>query len=139
MILKNMAKDYSKTKMIMRAIGIPLIIIGIILSIYGWTNFGTSSFEDSSTYAMYFMLGSAMAVIGFILTYLSVFRHVANFYATEASPAIKTASHALGSGLKESGVIGSTEQKEVVKVKCRHCGYLESEDAEFCSKCGQKV
>jgi len=26
-----------------------------------------------------------------------------------------------------------------VRIKCRNCGYLETEDAEFCSKCGQRL
>lgn len=30
-------------------------------------------------------------------------------------------------------------EKEVVKVKCRECGFLETEDAEFCSKCGKRM
>jgi ribosomal protein L40E len=29
--------------------------------------------------------------------------------------------------------------KEVVKIKCRNCGNLESEDAAFCRKCGQPL
>lgn len=29
--------------------------------------------------------------------------------------------------------------KEVVKIKCRNCGSLESEDATFCRKCGQAL
>lgn len=29
--------------------------------------------------------------------------------------------------------------KEVVKIKCRKCGNLESEDAAFCRKCGQPL
>ncbi len=29
--------------------------------------------------------------------------------------------------------------KEVVKVKCRNCGSLESEDAAFCRKCGKPL
>ena len=30
-------------------------------------------------------------------------------------------------------------KKEVVKVKCRECGHLDEEDAEFCSKCGKRI
>ncbi|SDN25343.1 hypothetical protein SAMN05216355_101427 [Actinomyces ruminicola] len=28
---------------------------------------------------------------------------------------------------------------EVVKLRCRSCGYLETEDAAFCSQCGQRI
>ena len=27
----------------------------------------------------------------------------------------------------------------IVTVKCRNCGYLERQDAEFCSKCGKSM
>ena len=27
----------------------------------------------------------------------------------------------------------------VIKVRCPHCGYLESEDAVYCSKCGKSM
>ncbi|TFG21426.1 MAG: zinc ribbon domain-containing protein [Promethearchaeota archaeon] len=40
-------------------------------------------------------------------------------------------------GLERHGM--SLGGKETIKVKCRNCGYLESEDAEFCSKCGQSI
>lgn len=29
--------------------------------------------------------------------------------------------------------------KEVVRIKCRNCGTLEAEDAEFCRKCGKPL
>ncbi|MDO4901283.1 zinc ribbon domain-containing protein [Actinomyces sp.] len=28
---------------------------------------------------------------------------------------------------------------EVVRLRCRSCGYLETEDATFCSQCGQQI
>ena len=33
----------------------------------------------------------------------------------------------------------SAAAKEIVKVKCRNCGSLESEDAAFCRKCGKPL
>jgi flagellar biosynthesis/type III secretory pathway M-ring protein FliF/YscJ len=27
----------------------------------------------------------------------------------------------------------------IIKVRCPHCGYLESEDAVYCSKCGRSM
>lgn len=27
----------------------------------------------------------------------------------------------------------------IIKVRCPHCGYLESEDAVYCSKCGKSM
>jgi hypothetical protein len=126
-----MKPDYSKYKNVMRAVGIPLLIIGIIMVIYGFTSFSRGNI-------FIFGLGGFLTVIGFGLISFSLIRPVSKYYATEATPAIKIASEAIGEGLKDSGV-GRTQTKEVIKIKCPHCGYLESEDAEFCSKCGKKI
>lgn len=142
-----MKKDYSKAKIVMLAIGVPLIIIGIILLIYGFMNFGeffgSWSTQENSGFGFSSIMtiagGGFMLVIGVGLVYISQFRRVASYVATEASPGLRTASHAIGQGLKESGAMSSSGQKEVIKVKCPHCGYLDSEDAEFCSKCGKKI
>lgn len=32
-----------------------------------------------------------------------------------------------------------SEGNTVIKVRCPHCGYLESEDAVYCSKCGRSM
>ena len=79
-----------------------------------------------------------MLFIGAVLLKFCFIRPVSQYIATEASPAMKTAGHAIGSGLKESGVF-SSERKEIIKIKCSHCGYLESKDADFCSKCRKKI
>jgi hypothetical protein len=79
-----------------------------------------------------------MAVGGFAL-WLGLVRPVSGYVATEASPAIQTAATAIGSGLREVGFGGGARGGTVVRVKCRNCGYLETEDAEYCSKCGQRM
>lgn len=63
--------------------------------------------------------------------------------ATETSGAVQHATSAwargLGTGLKESGFSLGGGATQVVKVKCRACGYLESEDARFCSRCAKPM
>ena len=131
-----MNKDYSKVKKIMLGIGIPLLVIGIILAVLGFSSFigsfGEESINKSSNAMSYFVIGGFLIVIGFGLVGLSLLRRYTSYVATETSPAIATASQAFG-----KGVMGGS--KEVVKIKCPNCGYLESEDAEFCSKCGKKM
>jgi len=147
-----MVKDYTNLKRGMLAIGAILLIVGIILLIYGFMNFGGLFGQSTDTQQailqksntgfnsiMIMAAGGFMLVIGIGLIYWSQFRRVASYVATEASPALTTASNAIGKGLKESDAMGNKSEKEVIKIKCRHCGYLESEDAEFCSKCGKKV
>ena len=37
-----------------------------------------------------------------------------------------------------TGASGAAPRQEV-RIRCRSCGYLETEDATFCSACGQRV
>lgn len=135
----------ANTRKKLRIVGIPLIIIGIIIIIYSFItffgNFG-DSFEEASQNSMTWFglstLGIVLLFVGCVMFYFSIIRPVSKYVATEASPAITTASQAFGKGLKESE-FGKSETKEVIKIKCPHCGYLESEDADFCSKCGKKI
>ena len=142
-----MNKDYTNMKKVMLITGIVLIVVGIILLIYGFSTFGTffgsgesnGEVSDKGFSSIGFIsAGGFLSIIGFKLIYISQFRRTTRYFATEGSPAIKTASKAIGDGLKESG-ISSSYQKEIIKIKCPNCGYLESEDAEFCSKCGKKI
>ena len=133
-----MIPDYSKHKKLMRIIAIPLIVIGLIICIYGFTSFGTGDFEDSQLSGLLFIGGFGITAVGLILLFMSLTRPIGKYYATELSPAMRITGESVGKGLKESG-FGKSETKEVIKVKCPHCGYLESEDADFCSKCGKKI
>jgi len=130
-----------------------MIILGLILTIFGFvkqsTPFGSSNwFEESSSGMLFIFGGISLATFGFVLLFVSFIRRISGYVATETRPAIRTASSGLGAGvaegIREGGGIkfdietqGSS--KEVVKVKCRSCGFLDTEDATFCSKCGSKL
>ncbi|RAX19391.1 MULTISPECIES: zinc ribbon domain-containing protein [Actinomyces] len=47
---------------------------------------------------------------------------------------VPTLQTALGGSSKPAGA-----PAEVVRLRCRSCGYLETEDATFCSQCGQPI
>ena len=137
-----MDKNYSDVKKVMLGVGIPLLIVGIILIGFGFSsfmgNFGAGSINEATGAMSYLAIGGFLTVIGFTLFGWGLIRPMSKYYATQASPAIKIASQSIGEGLKESG-FGISQQKEVIKIKCPNCGYLESEDAEFCSKCSHKL
>ena len=106
----------------------------------------TPQFNDGRMF--FFPLGGMLIMVGLVMIYYSQLRRITSYMATETAPAVTTTTHAAGDGLmtgiNEAGGIkinmanqGAT--KEIIKVKCPHCGYLESEDAEFCSKCGNKI
>lgn len=145
-----MNKDYANFKKMLFIAGITLLILGIVLLIYGSINLECvfnepATLEELESEAnqgfgamMYLAGGGFSIVLGIGLIYISQIRRVTSYVATEASPGTSTASQAFGKGLKESEY-SKSETKEVIKIKCPHCGYLESEDAEFCSKCGKKI
>ena len=146
----------------LRWLGITLLAVGFLLFIVGavlpflaiggfaqnpWgpdgTGFGGFS-SFASSVAMSFVLSAIglvlMAIGGFTLRF-GLVRPVASYLAVEASPAIQTEAAALASGLRAAG-FGATHaagSRPDVRVKCRNCGYLDTEDAEFCSKCGQRM
>ena len=133
-------KDYSKHKKTMRIIGVPLIIFGIIICILGFTSFTNGDFDSFGLTAGMYLGGFLMAGIGAMLIFVSFARPVSKYYATEMSPAMQITGESIGTGLKNSGFGNNkTQTKEIIKIKCPHCGYLESEDADFCSKCGKKI
>jgi len=157
-----MKKDYTGVKKGMLAVGIPLLILGVIFLILGLMSFGSGfgssagSFTEMNQFAskgfssiMFIAGGGFLLIIGVALIYFSQIGRVASYVATEASPAIETVGHAVGKGVaggisEAGGIKMTTDSKESVdtkdiRIKCRHCGFLESIDAEFCSKCGKKV
>lgn len=139
---------------ILLAVGIVLIIIGLVLFIgFGifagpptsegslMKGFGTAALGMIASFAGFVMVG-----IGAMLLYLSFLGTVAKFYADETQPAVRTmgegAGEGVATGIRKGGGIGERsgrKRKDVVKVKCRGCGYLDTEDATYCSKCGEKL
>jgi hypothetical protein len=85
------------------------------------------------------VIGIILIVVGGIALRFGMIRPVSGYLATEAAPAIQTAAAAFGGGLREVGFGAPASPSHDVRIKCRNCGYLETEDAEFCSKCGQRL
>jgi hypothetical protein len=80
-----------------------------------------------------FFLGGVLVAGGATLAKLAFAGPVAGVLATETEGAVEVTASAVGRGLRAGmagGAVGT-----VVKVKCRSCGYLETEDAKFCSQC----
>ncbi|MBN1280327.1 MAG: zinc ribbon domain-containing protein [Candidatus Thermoplasmatota archaeon] len=147
-------------------IGIVLSIIGLLGVVSSFTNIGFNFNQifDQQSFAqqsqqmsqtsgnalvsgIIFAIGLILCMFGGYLIFFSKLGNVASYVANETAPAVGTVTHAVGkglmSGVNEAGGIQLNVQgmsgKEVIKVKCSHCGYLESEDAEFCSKCGKPL
>ena len=152
--------EYEGTKKNVRALGIILLIIGGLLLIYGvgniFTVFGTSpgggtmeEFQDTSAWMMQtFLVGGISIFIGFVMVgfgsqmiMASKAKEISKYAASQMAPATEMVTEAVASGLSKGfgGKSPVSGQKEVIKIKCRNCGYLETEDADFCSKCGERM
>jgi hypothetical protein len=95
-------------------------------------------------------LGFLLSAVGIICIviggrYLSFgfMQAAAEIAATETGGALEygtaAAGRGLGQGLKQSGIVGGSGTVQVVKLKCRSCGFLGAEDAAYCSKCGKAM
>jgi hypothetical protein len=147
--------------MVLRVIAVIMIFIGTALIITG--NQQRSSvelgddnwFEESSGGSQKMGIGIAMIMFATFLLLVSFARKTSSYMAVETAPAVKISSEAVGHGISEGiqkgggirvqleGISGrhyvGKEPIEIIKIKCRNCGYLETEDAEFYSKCGKRV
>ena len=125
---------------------------GVVLFFWGFIGFAlagrdrVASFGQSGADPVDYWILSLVAmpflIVGSILLKFGFMKPVSELVATETSGAVEHSSSAwgrgAGGGLREAGFsFGSP--REVVKVKCRSCGFLESEDARFCSQCAKPV
>jgi len=128
-------------------IGVVLFFLAFVPVLLAMNQFISNPFGSAPGSIMgSFILSFVISAIGILLMgaggfalRLGLIRPVTSYVASEASPAIQTAATALGEGFREAGFGAASPGGTVVRVKCRNCGYLETEDAEFCSKCGQRL
>ncbi len=130
------------------AIGAILMVIGIILFLVSATSmmapssnpfdFAANQARMNSSFVTAF-IGIIFLALGFGALRLGLIRPVTTYVASEASPAIERVSEAAAGGLKKGFGANPLKSESLVKVKCRNCGYLESEDAIYCGKCGKPL
>ncbi len=151
----------------LRTLGVVLLVLGGVVCVVGVAvlfsgppmpsptdpNFAQASdawFQASTAHGLgamaIFVVGMVLFAVGGYALRFGLVRPVASFLASEASPAIETASAAVGRGLAEARGATPTwptaapaQTETVVKVKCRQCGHLNEESAKFCDDCGQPL
>jgi len=142
----------------LRRLGVVLLVAGLalffgsVLSImfasdqFSRDPFGSNGSITGSIIFSFILgaLGLVLAGFGWSALRFGLVRPVTGYVASEAAPAIASVTESIGRGLASSGGIpvrieGEQAPATVVRVKCRNCGYLESEDATYCSKCGKPV
>ena len=124
----------NQNKLILRIVGCALFIIGLILIIIGFANFG--NFE-TNLFTLTF-IGLPCIAFGIGIVIFSFSQNIARFIknehapiinelAEDISPAIKTYTSAVKDGLLSDDTNLCT------------CGHKNPTDSKFCNKCGAKL
>ena len=127
-------KSHKRTKMILRAVGLVLIIGGITLTIIGFMHFG----DFDSKLFMLTMAGLPCTGVGIGLTLSSFSQNIARYvkneqvpvlneFAQDISPAVQTYAASVKDGLTADA-----------KTACE-CGASNDSTAKFCSNCGKAL
>ena len=139
-----------RTRRTLQVVGLCLLIPGFILFLVGGILPFFSLMGGSEPSEEGFRAFGASLVVSFLVTGLGMMMFVAGgicaslgfrkpmseLAATDTELAVETTAGAFGRGLTRGGIGGG---QQVVRVKCRSCGHLETEDATYCSKCGKAV
>ncbi len=132
----------SKERKITYYIGMAMMVLGFILFIS--TFFDAASFMDAPLIGMLLMIAGAFVMnvgakgkagSGLILD------------PHKAREDLKPFSEAKGGMIEDvisnidtvDKIIKSSEEKEVIKIRCRSCKTLNDEDAKYCKKCGKEI
>jgi hypothetical protein len=144
---KDHDPDHEQKKQSMKLLGLVLLLVGGVVLVFGVIQLidAFSAFSDISDIESGFPIGDffvsmIITIVGFLLfmfgiqmSFLSRAGGISRYFARESAPAARIMTEAIGEGLSKG--FGTGSGKEVVKVRCPNCNYLESEDAVYCSKC----
>jgi hypothetical protein len=112
-----------------------LVFAGFITSVQGWMSEPPGFGDGLGPLMVLPFLAVGLFALGGFLARLGFAKPVSEILATETAGAAQVAGAAVGRGLRE----GMGAPAPAVKVRCRACGYLESEDAAYCSRCRAQV
>ncbi len=118
-----------------------LVVVGVGLLIWNMATMEPPSGPDDPGTGMgsafvgfsLFGFGGFVAVGSLALASFAFRKSLSELAATDTEVAVEHSAGAFARGMR--GVAGMGAPSTVVKVKCRSCGYLDSEDAKFCSGC----
>jgi hypothetical protein len=131
----------------LRWIGLPLLLVGIALVIYGFGGFATQVFgastdpmaegpEHIGRFFACFAGGGLLTVVGFALTGLGFQGAMARYGAGETMPVVKDSVDYLTDGEGLLGIGRSVDDAPNGGVFCSKCGVRQDAGARFCHACG---
>jgi uncharacterized protein YacL len=135
--LKKRSKKLFTAGAVVAVIGVIFIILSIIYADFG-PNF---AFLFPGVFTIFIAI--VLCMIGFQLYWATKVDKISNYMSKATGGSAKYTTEKVtdgfATGLEKHGMSIGGGGKEVVKVKCRNCGYLETEDAKFCSQCQQPL
>ncbi|MHA1111880.1 MAG: hypothetical protein ACTSRE_12305 [Promethearchaeota archaeon] len=146
-------EEYNQMKAKLKKRSRTLLIFGVLVLITAFTmislSFVFSDFGPNPALmfpAMFLLfIGFVLCAIGFQLWYATKIDKISRYMSKATGDSVKYSTEKVTDGFATGlekhgmGLGGLGGGKEVVKVKCRNCGYLETEDAKFCSKCSEPL
>ena len=145
-------------------LGIVLFVVGAALVVYGLVEFSAGFMRPSNEFfadpnrvmdedrrsgflgVLGFGFGAACVGIAVKLMVFARAGKILRYASAEAAPVAKDTFNYLALETREgvedvarAVAKGAGSSREVVKVRCRACGFLETEDAKFCSGCGKEL
>lgn len=115
----------SKSGKVLRIIGIVILVIGSVIDLIAFINFGLTDTNVSNASLLYlFWVGSPIISIGGIIIFFS---HIKNLKNEEIDTFIKC----------DCGKPMHLDRNELVE--CPQCKSKNKHDAKFCSKCGTRL
>ena len=153
----DVLERHKRIRNTLRWIGVPLLLIGLILLLVGFIIFisqigspDEDPFQRAITGWILFAVGGFISPIGLIMVYISFLGKFAKYVANENRDAVSivgdSAGYGISRGIRRGGGIplthidsGGGSRGDRIRIRCRKCGYLDTEDAEFCSRCGSRL
>ena len=150
---KEYENRYNGTTKVLKVIGWPLLIIGIICLIAGmgsffmtFASFGSGDIQMPKLFFLCF-IGGPLMIGGIVCLSLGYRRKMMDYAASQAAPVAKDFTNYM---LDETGdsianVVNKISSKKnepiegVTANKCARCGFVNSASAKFCSKCGAPI
>ncbi len=157
---QKIKRKLKKSSKICLAIGIPVLIAGIVLFIIGFSNFNSSSISTAGSKMAMLAAGSFVIFIGFVLIAVGIYttffahaREISSYTASSVAPVIKDTaeylapttnnvvkeiSESISEGIAK-GKSSSNKGDNAGKVVCQNCGQKNESTAKFCSNCGNAI
>lgn len=130
----------------LRVGSVTCLLAGLVMVVVGFTTFATPIFDRPTGFGEVpegppfwsmglFAGGGLLLVVGVALSGMAFAKPLSEVSATETQGAVEVTAAAFGRGLQT----GFGKQQTLVKLRCRSCGSLDSEDAKFCSQCAKPM